>query len=84
MTGSNKVMKGEGFFAPDIQPPKGAAKKVQALQAWEEGKVALNAYIKVVNFGLMQVREFSRIPVHPSHRIIFFSAPQELNTLPSL
>eukprot|EP01041_Mallomonas_annulata_P008246 gene8246-16962_t len=51
---SVRVTKGEGFFAADVQPPTGAEKKKKALEAWQEGKTALNNYIQIVNSGLMQ------------------------------
>jgi len=53
LEGSIKDMKGDGFFAADIKMPTGDAKKIQALASWEEGKTAINEYIRIGNDGLM-------------------------------
>jgi hypothetical protein len=50
LEGTASVTKGTGFFASDV--PASKDKKV-ARKAYEDGKKALNEYVKIVNNGLM-------------------------------
>ena len=49
-----KDMKEGGFFSATLKKPTGGEKKKQALQAWKEGKEALDEYISIFNLGLMR------------------------------
>lgn len=53
LEGCIKDTKGEGFFASTIKMPTGKERTKQAIEAWKQGKVALNEYITALNDGLM-------------------------------
>ena len=48
-----------GFFGGEVKAPTGAARKNLAVQAYADGKAALNEYIRIANEGLM--RELNKI-----------------------
>eukprot|EP01036_Dinobryon_divergens_P025509 gene25509-34062_t len=53
LEGCTKDMPGEGFFAATIKMPTGNERTKQGLEAWNDGKVAINSYIEIFNDGLM-------------------------------